>query len=96
MGEDAMRRNIYDVLKSGSIDLEREYSRLYELFYCTSINAGFSSDTLEGLIDDSFDQLNRALIGRCISLEDFNDTYDYNFEMQPEDFDCQTAHCGRR
>ena len=89
IGEDVMRRNIYDVLKSGSVDLEREYSRLYELFYCTSINVGFSSDTLEGLIDDSFDQLNRTLIGRCISLEDFNDTYDYNFEMQPENFDIE-------
>lgn len=82
-----MRRNIYDVLKSGSIDLQREYSRLYELFYCTTINLGFSSDTIEGLIETSFDQLNKALIGRCVSLDDFNETYGYSYDIKPDDFD---------
>lgn len=88
-----MRRNIYDVLKSGSIDLKKEYSRLYEMFYCTTINVGFSNDTVEGIIDASFDQLNRTLIGRCISLDDFNETYGYRFDSQPDNFDVDYLVC---
>lgn len=82
-----MRRNIYDILKSNKIDIKREYSRLFELYYYRTFDAGFEEHTIDSTIQENFTSLYRKLIGRCISLEDFNHTYDYNFVEYPNDFD---------
>lgn len=81
-----MRKNIYEVLKSGKIDLQREYLRLYALFYETDYEYEHGYATLEEIIDEEFCELEKKFVGRCLSLEDFNETYDYHFLPQPNDF----------
>ena len=82
-----MRRNIYEVLKNGNIDIKKEYSRIYDLFYEVSFDSYYDqSVTLEDTVTEYFNMLNSNLIGRCLSLEDFNESYNYNFVPQPNDF----------
>lgn len=78
-----MRRNFYDVIKNGNIDLSKEYARIYELFYDTPCyKSGYQEFTLNDLIESYFDVLSKDLVGRCISLDDFNDSYGYFFYPQ--------------
>ena len=71
-----MRKNFYDVIKNGNIDLSKEYTRIYELFYETSCyKLGYRVLTLNDLVELYFDALSKDLVGRCISLDDFNDSY---------------------
>lgn len=84
-----MRRNIYDILKSNKIDIKREYSRLFELYYYNYgiFDFALEEHTIDSIVQKKFTSLYRGLIGRCISLEDFNHTYNYNFVEYPNDFD---------
>ena len=78
-----MRRNFYDVIKNGNIDLSKEYARIYELFYDTlCYKTGYQELTLNDLVESYFDALSKDLVGRCISLDDFNDSYGYFFYPQ--------------
>lgn len=81
-----MRRNIYDILNSNKIDIKKEYSRLFELFYQRKFESGYGNTTIYTLVKYYFTQLNRCLIRRCISIEDFDETYMYNFDEFPKDF----------
>lgn len=85
-----MRRNIHDVLKSGKIDLRREYLRLFGLLY--EIKYEYRSEylTLEQIIEKEFDELDENLIGRCLSLEEFNNCYGYYFSSRPKNFSIET------
>ncbi|WP_022757546.1 hypothetical protein [Butyrivibrio fibrisolvens] len=86
-----MRRNIYEVLKSGNVDIQKEYSRIYDLFYEVSYDGYYSqSVTLEDIVTECFNMLNTNLIGRCLSLDDFNESYNYRFDPQPKDFSIET------
>ncbi len=83
-----MRRNIYDILKSAEIDLRREYTRLYEQFYnAPVVSFACEYDSIASAIAYNFCLLDKQLIGRCISLEDFDDSHGFYFEEQPEKFD---------
>jgi hypothetical protein len=83
-----VRRNIYDILKSAEIDLLREYSRLYEQFYNTPLDSYYCRyNSIALAVENNFILLDKQLIGRCISLEDFDDYYGFYFEEQPRDFD---------
>lgn len=73
------RKNIYDILNTTDIDLWREYARIHELFYKTQYTDGFMNFTLHDYIDENFERLNRRLIGRCISISDFDLSYGYNY-----------------
>lgn len=84
-----MRKNIYDVLKNGKVDIRAEYSRIYSLFYKSETVYGMYL-SLEEIIKREFCELPRYLIKRCLSLEDFNKTYGYNFLPQPNDFSIET------
>ncbi|MBO5168521.1 MAG: hypothetical protein J6B49_05410 [Phascolarctobacterium sp.] len=84
-----VRRNIYDILNSGNVDLEREYSRFYFLFYESQFWVGYNQQTICGLIKGWFHSFDKRLIKRCISLEDFDDTFDFCFVSEPNNFNLE-------
>ncbi len=76
------RRNFAEILINAKIDLKREYSRLYELFYRTKANG---LKTLIEQCEESF--LDLPYRGTCLSLDDFNEVHGFNFVSQPNEFD---------
>lgn len=76
------------VLKSAAIDIRREYDRLYGMFcvqkFPDMTRAGFP---LKDYCATYFAQL--PFRGTCISLEDFDDFYEYSFEKNPSNFDIE-------
>lgn len=81
-----MRKNILEILNSADIDLELEYSRIYDLFFDVEFNSGFYESTLAELVSECFGQLDKNLTKRCLSIEDFNKSYGFDFEKKPQDF----------
>lgn len=80
------RRNFYQILNEQGINPRREYDRLYELFYVEKApDARGVFYTLKEFCGANF--LHVPFRKTCISLEDFDDTYDYHFEKVPHDFD---------
>lgn len=79
-----MRKNILEILNSADIDIEKEYSRIYSMFYYPYEYGG---TPLASVVEKNFRKLDRRLIHRCLSLADFNETYGYYFEVQPQNFD---------
>lgn len=83
-----MRRNFAQVLREAKIDIKFEYSTLYSLFFENEINLGYGQYvSIRDVIDDSF--LNIWFRGTCISLDDFDKKYGYNFVPQPQNFDIE-------
>ena len=76
-----MRRNFADVLKNGKIDIKKEYSKLYELFYGKDSRDYHS---LAELISMNFNEIHFR--GTCLDLDDFDQQYGFNFVEQPQDF----------
>lgn len=77
-----MRRNFAQVLKSGKVDIKREYSKLYNLFYGEDIRDG---ESLADLISKNFECF--YFRGTCLDLEEFDEVNGFNFEKEPKDFD---------
>lgn len=82
-----MRRNIYDILNDNNIDLSGEYSRIFNLFYVKPITSFIGDVTVYELVSEHFCLLNKKLVGRCLSVEDFDNTYGFRFEEYPSGFD---------
>ena len=81
-----VRRNFLQVLQEKNVDLKREYQRLYELFYIQKApDMQGICYTLKDFCEGNF--LNVPFRRTCLSLEDFDDTYNYHFEKIPHDFD---------
>lgn len=76
-----MRRNFAQVLKSAKIDIKREYSRLYSLFYDEDDRDG---NSLADLISANFKSFNFR--GTCLDLDEFDQEYGFNFVEQPKNF----------
>lgn len=76
------RRNFAEILINAKIDIRKEYERLYELFYKARDNYG---ETLVKLCEKNFYSL--PFRGTCLSLNDFNEVHDFNFDKQPSEFD---------
>lgn len=74
------------VLKNATIDIRREYDRLYSMFYLHRIlvGNGMESTTLHDTCAINF--TNIPFRGTCINLDDFDDFYDYHFERKPSSF----------
>lgn len=79
--EKFMRRNFADVLKNGKIDIKKEYSKLYELFYGKDSRDDHS---LAELISMNFNTIHFR--GTCLDLDDFDQQYGFKFVEQPQDF----------
>jgi hypothetical protein len=64
------------VLKSASIDIRREYDRLYGMFFLQKISDSTgNSITLRDSCAANF--INLPFRGTCVSLDDFDDFYGY-------------------
>ncbi|MFR6290480.1 MAG: hypothetical protein ACLUKQ_03415, partial [Peptococcaceae bacterium] len=82
-----MRKNLYDILQEQDFNLKEEYTRLYELFFDSSPEfKGVFDDSLNHIVKEKFLKLDRNLIGRCTSLEDFNHTHKFNWSKSPQNF----------
>lgn len=74
------------VLKNASIDLEREYARLYGLFFLQKIQVDQNRiTTLREYCANNF--ISFPFRGTCVSLDDFDDFYGYHFEKVPANCD---------
>ena len=70
------------VLKNASIDIRREYDRLYGMFCLQKLADGTgNSVTLRDSCAANFIIL--PFRGTCVSLDDFDDFYGYSFEKIP-------------
>lgn len=81
------RQSFYDILKSSRVNIQAEYNRLHMMMY-----EGTDCITaLDSIIENYFEYLPKELIGRTLSLDDFNDTYGFYFSkkkpvlMSPDD-----------
>ena len=79
-----MRRTFADILKNNKIDIKKEYSRLYDLFYKIK---SYHSNTIYDLVSYHFDEI--PFKGTCLSLKDFNETYEITFDEQPQNFNLE-------
>lgn len=77
-----MRRSFAQVLKEGHFDLKKEYTKLYSLFYGSDER---DRNSLYDFISNSF--IEYSFRGTCLSLEEFNETYSFSFEDEPQNFD---------
>jgi len=73
-----MRRVFADVLKSGGVDIEKEYERLFDSFYKERIGI---RNKCAGYF------MRMPFRGTCISLKDFDKCHDFHFELNATDFD---------
>ena len=69
------RRNFYEILTETPLNLQAEYERIYKLFY----EGTDSYRSIDDVIEYAFESLPEHLIGRTISLADFNKTYNFAF-----------------
>ena len=80
------RKTFAQILKDANVDIEREYDRLYQLFYKFKIqDISNTAMTLYEICEMDFMSFPHR--GTCLSLDDFNDFYGFNFEQKPSSFD---------
>lgn len=80
------RRNFSQILEAANIDIRREYNRLYSSFYLQKIQDMYGNCyTLKEYCAANF--MNVPFRGTCLSLDDFDDFYKFNFEKVPSNFD---------
>ena len=75
-----------NVIKRETIDLWKEYKRLYYLFY-EEKGLGDQRTTLFDFVTSNFSYL--PFVDTCIDFEDFNRTYGYNYDVFPESVDVE-------
>lgn len=76
-----MRRNFAQVLKSGNIDIKKEYSKLFAIFYGRDSR---DSRSLADIISANFENI--YFRGTCFNLDEFDEEYGFHFVEQPQDF----------
>lgn len=83
-----MRRNFAEVLRNGKIDINEEYTNLFELFYETSdiyFENFYKIKTLREIVALCFKE--NRFRGTCLTLEQFDRKYGFEFEKYPNKFD---------
>ena len=79
------RRNFLQILQDAKIDIKREYQRLFDLFYIQSApDYNGRYQTLRQVCENNF--LIVPFRGTCLSLNDFDDFYNYDFGREPLGF----------
>lgn len=74
------------ILLNTQADRKREYDRLYSMFFLQKYQDGAGQDfSLRDFCALNF--LNVPFRGTCVTLDDFDDYYEYNFEKMPSNFD---------
>ena len=69
------------VLKNASVDIRKEYDRLYKMFHYSD----FNTTSLREWCDIYFEKFDFR--NTCISLNDFDETNNFHFDAEPEEFD---------
>lgn len=77
-----MRRNFIQALESTGVNIRMEYHRLYTMFYGDD---DFLTVPVAEQIEGKFYDI--PFVGTCISLWDFNRTYNFKFEQDPYNVD---------
>ena len=80
-----MRRNFAQILKGAKVDIKAEYQKLYGMLYDRSIQVSNANRI------SAYDELSERFIGfyfrgTCLSIDEFNDLYEFHFEKDPADF----------
>ena len=79
-----MRKNFADILKSGKVDINKEYSRLYNLLYGLYDDGSIEGSSLYKQFNSQFSLI--WFRGTAITLEEFDDEKGFFFEEQPQNF----------
>ena len=76
-------------LKNAFIDIEKEYKRLYELFYQREHVCAISGYifTLKDICEERFLDMSETFRDTCISLKDFNKQHGFKFPAKPQKTD---------
>lgn len=77
-----MRLNFAQALKSGRLDIKKEYSKLYNLFYGKDER---DKKSLADLISLNFESI--YFRGTCLDLDEFDEEFGFHFVDQPQNFD---------
>ena len=80
-----MRRNFAQILQEAKIDPKREYQKLYGMLFERNIPVS-NSNRISAYDELSECFLNFSFRGTCLSLDEFNDLHNFNFEKDPADF----------
>ena len=80
------RNNFYDLLENKEISIPVEFLRIYSLFY-RERNIRVFSDiySINGFIEHYYRKLKPELIKRTTTLNDFNQSYGFNFQYYKEE-----------
>lgn len=73
------RRNFYEIITSNVFNLRAEYSRIYEVYY----EGTSETYPISELVENSFADFPAYLVGRTISVEDFDNTFNFYFPERP-------------
>lgn len=80
-----MRRNFAQILKDNNIDINKEYKTLYELFYGEYEDWHGELFSLREEINQDFLQI--YFRGTCVTLDDFDIKYGFDFKSHTENID---------
>lgn len=86
------RRNIHEIIKNAPFDVQNECRRITHLF-CDKLESRLPS--LREMIDISFEGMPMEFRGRTLSLNDFNETYgfDYFINYATDDVEKLIGYC---
>lgn len=73
------RRNFYEIITSNEFNLRAEYSRIYEVYY----QGTSETYPIAELVESNFVDFPGYLVGRTISVDDFDNTYNFRFPERP-------------
>lgn len=79
-----MRRDFADILKSFKIDITREYNKLFDLLHASKIPDGNFYSNLYSIFAKNFSRFRIEFKRTCISFQDFNDTFSFNFHKKTD------------
>lgn len=78
-----MRKTFAQVLREGNVDIKNEYDKLYSLLHTKNFNR--KTNSLYEIIGYYFPRFHFR--GTCLSIEEFNQKYGFNFKAKPDNFD---------
>lgn len=79
------RKDFAQVLQDADVDIKREYDRLYSSFYIQKAQDSYGNvGTLSDFCGMAF--INIPFRGTCLTLDDFDEFYDFHFEKVPSNF----------
>lgn len=75
------RRNFYDIINNSEINIRAEYDRIYEIYHSDE----YVSPSIAELVYDSFRNFPESIKKRTVSLDDFNNTFNFHFSKYSSD-----------